>query len=479
MKKTNLLLPAIAFIVMIVAGCSKSDDNNNPVTPTDKPVKTVTGTLSGNITWDKDTVYKLSGYVRVGADDGTTMDNASGAKGTLTIEAGTIIIGEKASKGTLIIQRGSKLIAEGTAANPIIFTSEKAQGARAPGDWGGLVICGLAPINIAGGHSELEGGYGAYFGGNIANDNSGILKYVRVEYAGIAINPNQEINTFTFGGVGSGTTLSYLQASYAGDDSYEWFGGTVNADHLIAYRGTDDDFDTDNGYSGKVQFGLGVRDKNIADYATGGASNGFESDNDATSSSAAPFTSAEFCNMTIIGPKKDTSTTIGTPFKNAALIRRNSRLKIYNSVLIGYPNGISIDGATTIANAQAGDVAIKNTVIAGTLGTGNLGYFVLGDINIPSGQTWASATWSTVKDWYLDATFHNSIAANNRWDNLGIQASVFDIDTPNFLPIAGASILSGAGTFSGFTGTTYIGAFGTDNWTNIWANFNPSVTKYL
>ena len=478
MNKTKIFAAIVTIVSLFAASCTKTDTTTPP---TDKSVKVITGTLTGNITWSKDTIYQLSGFVRVGTDDGTTIDNAAGAKATLTIEAGTLIIGDKASKATLIIQRGSKLIAIGTASAPIVFTSSKSEGAKAAGDWGGLVICGLAPINIAGGHAELEGGYGGYFGGNDPADNSGSLKYVRVEYAGIPINPNQEINSFTFGGVGNGTTLSYLQASYGGDDCYEWFGGTVNADHLIAYRGTDDDFDTDNGFSGHVQFGLGIRDKNIADFGAGGASNGFESDNDANSSTNSPYTTAEFCNMTIVGPKKDTATAVATPFKNGALLRRNTKEKIFNTVIIGYPNAISIDGNTSVANTQDASLQIKNSVIAGTTGTGGLGYFVLGDVTIPSATTtWNTTTWATVKDWYLDASFGNSIVP--RWDNLGIDASIFDAGVTPTLTLSGSSSLLTGASFTGlspaFTTVAYKGAFGSTDWTTGWVEWNPQVKKY-
>ena len=476
MNKTKIFAAIVTMISLFAAGCTKTETKT---TTTNKSLKVVSGTLTGNVTWSKDTIYQLSGFVRVGSDDGTTIDNAGGAKATLTIEAGTLIVGDKASKASLIIQRGSKLYAVGTAAAPIVFTSSKAEGTKASGDWGGLVICGLAPINIAGGHAELEGGYGGYFGGNDPTDNSGTLQYVRVEYAGIPINPNQEINSFTFGGVGNGTTLSYLQASYGGDDSFEWFGGTVNADHLIAYRGVDDDFDTDNGFSGHVQFGLGIRDKNIADFGPSGASNGFESDNDANSSVNSPYTAAEFSNITLVGPKKDTATAIATPFKNGAFLRRKKKKKIFNTVIIGYPNAISIDGLTTVANAQDASLQIRNSVIGGTTGTNGNGYFVLGDVTTPS--AWVSLTWPTVKDWYLDASFGNSISS--RWDALGIDGSIFDAGVTPTLTLSGSSsLLTGAsfvGLSSAFTTVAYKGAFGSTDWTTGWVEWNPQVKKYL
>ena len=163
---------------------------------------------------------------------------------TLTIEPGTIIKGEKSSKGSLIVKRGGKIIANGTVDKPIVFTSNQAKGSRAAGDWGGLVLLGKAPVNKT--PAVIEGENLTQFGGTDAADNSGSLKYVRIEFAGIAFETDKEINGLTFGGVGSGTTIDYVQVSHSGDDSYEWFGGTVNAKHLIAFRGLDDDFDTDN-----------------------------------------------------------------------------------------------------------------------------------------------------------------------------------------------------------------------------------------
>ena len=157
-----------------------------PVTVSVVPPKTiidVTGVIEGNVTWTKDKIYRLKGYVRVGEE---AVSGTITKKGQLTIQAGTIIIGDKATKGTLIVQRESKLIAEGTAAEPIIFTSAEGIGSRSPGDWGGVVICGKAPNNLTG-VAELEGGYKGFHGGTVADDNSGSLKYVRIEYAGYPV----------------------------------------------------------------------------------------------------------------------------------------------------------------------------------------------------------------------------------------------------------------------------------------------------
>ena len=271
------------------------------------------GDITSNLTINNIDKYTLEGFVYV----------KSGV--TVTIEEGAVIKGDKASKGTLIIERGAKIMAVGTATKPIVFTSAQPKGQRAYGDWGGIIICGKAPVNLPAGEGIIEGGTGATFGGTDAADNSGKLKYVRIEFPGIAFQPNQEINGLTLGGVGSGTELDYIQVSYSGDDSYEWFGGTVNAKHLIALRGWDDEFDTDNGFSGNVQYCFALRDPQVADQS---GSNGFESDNDASGTTATPQTSAVFSNVTLCGPMKDTSVAFNSLFKRGAHIRRNSAMSI-------------------------------------------------------------------------------------------------------------------------------------------------------
>lgn len=301
---------------------------------------------------------------------------------TLTIQPGTVIRGDNTiANSSLIIRRGAKLIAEGTSCNPIVFTSNKAVGSRAPGDWGGVILLGRGSVNQAGGVSNIEGltisNQTQYGGGSTPNDadSSGVLKYVRIEYGGYVFAANKEINGLTFGAVGSGTVIDYVQCSFINDDSFEWFGGKVNCSHLIAYKGTDDDFDTDFGYSGNVQFGLGLRDPNIFDptwnVSGGSVSEGFESDNDAASSALTPKTKAIFSNMTIIGPFRGSLANacgadgLGAGFKRCARLRRNTELKIFNSVLMDFGTGLHIDGVTTESNATNGLLKFKNNILSG------------------------------------------------------------------------------------------------------------------
>jgi hypothetical protein len=309
-------------------------------------VTTVSADITTNTTWSG--VVKLMNKVYV-------KNNA-----TLTIAPGTIIRGDKLTQGTLLITRGAKIIADGTAANPIVFTSNEAVGARNEGDWGGLVLLGLAKNNQPGGVANIEGivpTTDSQFGGNFDNDNSGTLRYVRIEFAGIALEPNKEINGITFGSVGSSTIVDYVQVAFSGDDSFEWFGGTVNCKHLIAYRGLDDDFDTDFGYRGKVQFFLSIRDKDMSDAA--GDSNSFESDNDAAGSTAQPKTAPIFSNGTLVGPKGNGTTAlpVGEKFEKAFRLRRNTATSVFNTLVTGWEKGLSIEG-TPVVNNVNGDTLV-------------------------------------------------------------------------------------------------------------------------
>ncbi|MBB3838763.1 hypothetical protein FHS57_002769 [Runella defluvii] len=458
------------------------------VTVSAVPAKTVVevrGVLTGNVSWTKDKVYKLIGFVRVGADTTETFSSTA-ATGTLTIEAGTTIIGDRASKATLIIQRGSKIIANGTADAPIVFTSERAAGQRESGDWGGLVICGRAVNNQSTGDKgiQLEGSYKGWHGGSNDADNSGSLKYVRVEYAGVPINPNQEVNSFTFGSVGNGTTMEYLQASYGLDDSFEWFGGTVNGKYLVAYRGLDDDFDMDFGYRGNLQFIIGMRGATLADQS---GSNGFEVDNDGQGTAATPFTSATISNASLIGPKETNATSISPQFQNGMHLRRNNKLKIYNTVVTGYPNGIYIDGTNTQANANAGELILNRVIVAGVAGWGTGGFgegttvapngFAVRDVNTASPVAAITIGSSKPSEWFA-AQSGNKILAT--YAGLGLSQSVFQAVTPTFTLSNGGTLATGGTVPSGsfFTAASFIGAFGSEDWTAKWSNFSPNTTDY-
>lgn len=432
--------------------------------------------ITGKFTLPKG-VYTLKGWVYL----------AEGAE--LTIEPGTVIKGDKDTKATLIVEPGAKLYAEGSAAAPIVFTSAQPAGSRRPGDWGGLILCGKASNNQ--GTMTIEGGPRTTHGGDNDNDSSGVLSYVRVEFAGIPYATDQEINGITFGSVGKGTKIDHVQVSYSGDDSFEWFGGAVDCSHLVAFKGWDDDFDTDNGFSGHVQFCYSQRDPRIADQSV---SNGFESDNCADAATKEPFTQCVFSNVTFVGPSCQDATFNNTSdyinagglnpnngaklgqFQAAMQVRRNSHLSCFNSVAVGFPVGIIIEndkGSTTQAVAADGTLKIANVYMAGMT--------ILGSDKNKSFKnlfTDNSSDFDESRESF-SAQYFKSVATNKVFDN------VSDLMlSPSYMPMTGSPLLDAASfsdaLLSGFRAVSYIGAFSgtSDDWMNSWTNFDPQNTVY-
>lgn len=432
--KRNLLLTAIAFMFFI--GLNAQTVN-------------VTGNITSNTTWTKNNIYILSPGFKYVTNNST-----------LTIEPGTIV---KGNEGTLVITRGSKIMAQGTANQPIIFTSSQPAGSRNPGDWGGIIICGKAPINDPAGERLAEGGIDpvlGLYGGTDILDNSGVLSYVRIEYAGVAYQPNNETNSLTMGAVGYGTTIDHVQVSYGGDDGFEWFGGNVNAKYLIVQGTVDDMYDVDYGYTGKVQFALGISDTLIADIS---GSNGVETDNDATGTTNGPLTKGVFSNMTLVGPMLNSSTTYNSNYKRALHIRRSSSFCTYNSIFTGWPTGLKIDGQTTANNATSGSLQFKNNILAGM----------------------TQALDSTGLSFNMLNWFNSN--ANSILTNTGdvMMQNISNYQNPSYLLNPGSPALTGASfaspnlTDTHFTPTTYVGAFdGTNDWTECWASFNSQNENY-
>ena len=338
MKKLSL------FLVIIGLFACKKENVDAPINvPTDK---TITGNITTTTTLTSDKEWTLRGYVYV----------KEGA--TLIIQAGTVIKSDIAEKGALCIERGAKIIAEGTVTKPIIFTSGKIAGERSPGDWGGIVILGKAKTNRSS-EPTIEGGIGRPFGGNDDGDNSGILKYVRIEYAGIAALPNSEINALTLGGVGSGTVIENVQTIYANDDAFEFFGGTVSPKNLYAYATADDDFDFDFGYTGTVTNGIAKRDPLFVD--NGDAGNGVECDNDGVGSLAQPFTHPKLIGMILVGPNNQTALAnhnLGLRF------RRATQFTVKNSVIYGWmKGGLSLESNETAQAVKDGVSIFENNSV--------------------------------------------------------------------------------------------------------------------
>lgn len=381
-------------------------------------------TITANTTWNSTDVVYLNGPIFV--------QNC-----TLTIMPGCVVKGAPSNGTGLFICPGAKLIANGTQTNPIVFTSNSAANFRQAGDWGGVILMGKAscnapasntanvtggaPLPVAG-TNYLEGmpstSLTLYGGGSTPcdDDNSGSMKYCRIEFAGYVYAPNKEINSLTFGAVGYGTTIDYIQCSYGNDDSFEWFGGSVNCNHLISFAPIDDDFDTDNGFHGKVQFALGIRHPLLYDptwNVTGGSvSEGFESDNDPEDLLISGYaagqpkaqTAAIFANCTMIGPRglaAAMSMSVGAGHMRTARIRRNSSLRVVNSILVdAATNSMFTDGLHSTDNAVNGCLVYKKNIIAGYGGVaiqtnngGTAGTWTLA----PNQTTWIGSNNDTSK----------------------------------------------------------------------------------
>ncbi|MFY8034440.1 MAG: beta strand repeat-containing protein [Flexibacteraceae bacterium] len=350
--------------------------------PQGRTVVNVSGDISGNVTWTSSQLIVAAGAVHV-------LDGA-----TLTIEPGCVIRGSLASRFTLIVSRGGRIVANGTASNPIVFTSIAEAGQRVRGDWGGVLICGRATTNKAGvaKYEALPSDPLAEYGGSNDNDNSGSMSYVRIEYAGFNYLPNQEINSLTMCAIGKGTQINNIMTSFGLDDQFEWFGGTSNHKYLIAYAGTDDDFDADQGYRGNWQFLLGVRNPGV--FETGGArsSNGFEIDNNtgfngvtgsATGESVngaqlpTPTTEVLASNVTLVGPIRtgETNANHSDRFNYGLELRSAAKVSVQNSIITGYfgltrfVNGGAASTHSTARWHAEGTSSIANCIYATTSGS--------------------------------------------------------------------------------------------------------------
>lgn len=420
---------------------------------------------------------------------------ADGAE--LTLEPGTVIKGEKESAASLIVEPGGKLYAKGTASQPIVFTSAQPKGERKPGDWGGLIICGRGTNNKGVLGQQIEGGPRTKHGGNDAQDNSGVLSYVRVEFAGYPFQKDKEINGVTFASVGGGTQVDHVQVSYTNDDSFEWFGGNVNCRYLVAYNGWDDEFDTDNGYNGKVQFALSVRDPRIADASQ---SNGFESDNDADGSLTEPFTTVTFSNVTFIGPMgrdgfentpdyinggsmfPQNGSALGK-YQSAMQIRRSSHLACFNSLAVGYPIGLIIDAekGNTQEFAKAGGLKLQHIFLAGMGLTGsdaNKRY--VDDLYDAAKKAVIDASQESYSASFFKAQPGNRLFAQSEELML---TKVGKLATPCCpqagSPLVGAASFQDALLSGWFEKVNYIGALAPgDKWLDGWTEFDPQNASY-
>jgi len=352
------------YRVAAVRGSEKSDYTaGQAVTLLNRPVVTISTDITASRRFDADSIYVLGAFVHV----------ANGA--TLTIEEGTRI--EGLPNSALFILRGAKILAIGTAAKPIVFTSNRAVGQRQPGDWGGLIIVGNGiinradPILLEGSNTGGTNYAVTYSGGTSNNDDSGELRYVRVEFAGFGPAPDQELNSFTFAAVGSGTRLSYLQSMAGLDDGFEWFGGAVDAKYLVSYESGDDHFDASEGFQGRNQFLIAYQDTIIPPRNGSGNTSsdpqGIENDgcngaNCIAGFSSQPYTVPVFANFTLVG-LRNTPVSVPAAGGRGMVLRRGTGGYYVNGIIARWPVAVSIRDAATNDRITAGDLQVKNLLL--------------------------------------------------------------------------------------------------------------------
>lgn len=524
-KEVEISIPATAVVGSIISAVFTTTDAKGltssgvtlVITVTDATI-VLTGTLTADYTIEAGKAYLVKNQYIIPTGK------------TLTVNKGAIVKGDKATKGLIIVQPGGKIIAVGEAAMPIVFTSSQPVGERDRGDWGGIVWLGDAFVNQST-KPAIEGVSPSQTYGTVSQSDAtvgsntqdnGKLKYVRIEYAGIELSPNNETNSLTMGGLGSATEIDYVQTSYGGDDAFEWFGGTVNAKHLVSLSTWDDDFDTDFGWRGNVQWGVIVRNPFFADQS---GSTAFESDSQANANpigticddtNRAGCTQGVFSNVTVLGPRdlkvtgsNKTDRSISANYTQAMHIRRRSSISIFNSVFSGFPTTLRIDDNGTVKNfvdgsgVLASNVAfIPNTDYATNAGTPYSvtdvknyweGATVL-NVNVkPASVTGEDVTSTanpkptiTVSNWSgtVDSPVVGCI---DPYAAYGISKSAFFgsstsasyASNPSLALSASGTLLTGADFTNAKLGSffakdiTYKGAFGASDWTDGWSEFQP------
>ncbi|MHC5309102.1 hypothetical protein ACYSNM_03325 [Myroides sp. LJL116] len=331
MKKIFRSVVTLGLIGAIFASCSSTDDSNYE-DDNKKPENKLGGTYKKGdvLELDASIVYQLSEKLEM--QDGSV----------LRIPAGTKIIGTGGTSSYIAIGQGAKIYAEGTKTNPIILTAD----IQKRGSWGGLVICGKAPINK--GKTAIAEVSDLTYGGDIIDDNSGVVKYLRIEYAGANYNAEKEFNGLSMFGVGNGTTIEYVQTHEGSDDGFEWFGGTVNTKYLVSTNNDDDQFDWTEGWNGTNENWFSIQ-KGVAD-------KGFEADNNSKDHNASPVSSPTIKNITLIGSPE--APVDGKP-RTALHLRVGTKANIENIYLKNFQVGILVENDATIDHIGKG-LQVKN-----------------------------------------------------------------------------------------------------------------------
>jgi len=405
--KRNIVFVLSILLVIFVIGCEE-DSNNTSTGPQPGEVITLSSVIVDDLTLTSENEYILDGTVFIGDDITETV---------LTIEAGTKIYGKKSSTGTLVIRRNSKIMAEGTADNPIVFTSDQASPNRS--DWGGVIINGKATLNT-GLEVPGEGGTGLY-GGTDDADNSGIMRYCRIEYAGREFSPDNELNGLALQGVGSGTTIEYIQIHMNKDDGIEFFGGTVNAKYIYITGCADDQFDWTDGWRGKGQFWVCQQYGDDADQ-------GIEADNNGDENDATPRSFPTIYNLTLVGDER-----YGAESDIGMLLREGTGANIYNAIVLDFGDcGIDIDHAATFTNAWGGSALSGNLIVDNS-------------IFFDNNETWQTGETDEATFEFTSEQFITTLNANNQFADPGLM-NAYDKVNPDYRPTSGSIALSGYAT---------------------------------
>ena len=444
-----LLLAGAGILLTGDTAFTQSTTNCRTVDDVDKPVCVVSGSITSDTTWDNDSYWVLRGAVFVDSP------------ARLTIDAGTEIFGEFATNGTLIIARGARILANGTAASPIVFSSDQPIGERGRSDWGGLIINGRAPINVPGGEAVGEGDTGTY-GGSDAADDSGHLRYVRVEFAGTEFSPDNELNGIAFQGVGSNTEVDHVMVKYNKDDGLEFFGGTVEVKHVVLQGIADDSVDWTDGWTGKGQFIIVMQSGDDADQ-------GIEADNNGDNNNLTPRSNPTLYNLTLIG---DPDTDEGSESDIGMLLREGTSATIRNFIVLGFKEAsIDIDHTATYDQVDNGSLTLASGIIHNNCSvTGCDGQFRPdSDDNARTGDEEATKEFVTNSD---NVSFVDPLLADP-----------YNLSDPDYRPAATSPALSGTvsaamppmnDTFietANFIGAVGPSGSGKDTWWQGWTDF--------
>jgi len=398
-RKLKFAVIALGITSMLMTSCEKE-----PIEEPKEESYDLLGELTENRTLKSGSTYYLKGGFHV----------KSGV--TLSIEQGvTIIAKDDDVVDYILIEQGGKINAQGTASNPIVMTSDLNEA----GAWGGLHICGYAPINVTGTTSKSEIGDATYGGSNAA-DNSGVLRYIRLEYTGYAFSEEKEANGVTFYGVGNGTKVEYLQAYKGSDDGFEFFGGTVNVKYLIATDCSDDSFDWTEGWKGFGQF--------LIAYQSPQSETGYdcdcliEADNNGKDATLTPVSSPTLANLTLIGNNSSAN-------KRGIRLRAGTYAKIYNTLVKGKANCLTTETVETENSLVNGTsvleyihlentISSKEGIYSESLFTENGKNKINQTINISNkyvGSVSGGKDMVSVNSFFENASFIGAVNANDNW----------------------------------------------------------------